>query len=159
MNVENHTLTSFSVSSWNWPSIPGLDEFQGKKVHSASWDHDYDYSKKRIAVIGNGSSGIQILPQMAKIEGTQVTSFQRGPTWVVSTMNPASLLGKQDPAYNPAYTEKDKAMFREMPEKHNEYRKKIIHSINDSFKMVCEKSVTMIGNYANDAAVCEKFST
>lgn len=110
--------------------------FKGQKVHSAAWDHDFDYSNKRIAVIGNGSSGIQILPKMAKLPGTQITSFQRGPTWVVNTFSPASLLGKDDPAYNPEYTEEEKKEFREDEVKHNAYRKKLIHNINDGFKMV-----------------------
>lgn len=35
-------------------------------MHSASWDPTYDYNAKRLAVIGIGSSGIQILPQVAK---------------------------------------------------------------------------------------------
>lgn len=129
-------LTCELNSTWKWPSIPGLSQFPGKKVHSASWDHEYDYSNKRIAVIGNGSSGIQILPQLAKLPGTKVTSFQRGPTWVVSTMNPASLLGKDDPAYNPEYTDEEREDFLNNPQKHHEYRKKIIHNINDGFKMV-----------------------
>lgn len=105
-------------------------------VHSAAWDHSIDYSNKRIAIIGNGSSGIQILPQLAKLPGTDVTSFQRGPTWVVNTMNPASLLGKDDPTYNPEYTEDEKKFFRENKADHNKYRKKLIHNINDGFKMV-----------------------
>lgn len=62
--------------------VVGLSDFQGRQVHSAGWDHNYDYSFKRIAIIGNGSSGIQILPEMARLPGTQVISFQRGPTWV-----------------------------------------------------------------------------
>ncbi|KAK5065320.1 hypothetical protein LTR84_001158 [Exophiala bonariae] len=128
------------LNTWNWPSIPGLSQFKGKKVHSASWDHEYDYSNKRIAVIGNGSSGIQILPQMAKLPGTKVTSFQRGPTWIVSTMNPASLLGKDDQAYNPEYTDEEKQAFENDPKKHHQYRKQIIHSINDSFKMFLKGS-------------------
>ena len=36
----------------------GLDEFEGKKIHSAAWDHDYDLKGKRIAVIGTGASAI-----------------------------------------------------------------------------------------------------
>ncbi len=35
-------------------------------MHSAAWDETYDYTGKRLAVIGIGSSGIQILPQVAK---------------------------------------------------------------------------------------------
>jgi len=124
-------------SAWSWPSIPGLRKFRGHKVHSANWDHDFDYSNKKIAVIGNGSSGIQILPQMAKLQGTQVTSFQRAPTYVVSTMNPGSLLGNDGPAYNPEYTDEERRLFRDEPQRHHKYRKTIIHKINDSFKMVC----------------------
>lgn len=123
-------------SLWKWPDIEGLDSFKGQKVHSADWDHSYDYSNKRIGLIGNGSSGIQILPQLAKLPGTDVTSFQRGPTWVVSRMTPGSLLGKDIKDYNPVYTEEDKKKFRDDPAFHNEYRKKLIHNINNVFKMV-----------------------
>lgn len=44
------------LNTWKWPDIEGLHEFQGQKVHSAAWDHSKDYSHKKIAVIGNGSS-------------------------------------------------------------------------------------------------------
>ena len=37
-----------------WPSISGLHDFKGHITHSANWTHDYDYSNKRVAVIGNG---------------------------------------------------------------------------------------------------------
>lgn len=111
------------LSSWKWPAIPGLEEFKGHKVHSAGWDHNYDYSGKKIGVIGNGSSGIQIIPEMAKLEGTQVTSFQRNPTWVVSRLTPAKLVGSTDPSYNPKYREEDKERLRN-PEELKNYRKK-----------------------------------
>ena len=65
-----------------WPDIAGLHDFKGHLTHSANWQHDFDYSNKRIAVIGNGSSGIQIIPQLQKLPGTEVTNFMRGPTWV-----------------------------------------------------------------------------
>lgn len=51
-------------------------------------------------------------------------------------MTPASLLGDDDPAFNPRYTEEQKKFFRENPKEHNKYRKKIIHNINAGFKMV-----------------------
>lgn len=125
------------LSTWKWPDISGLQKFQGHKVHSASWDHSYDYSNKKIGIIGNGSSGIQILPQMAKLEGTDVTSFQRGPSWIVARMDPGKLLGKPGLGDNPEYTEEDKRRFREDPKAHHQYRKNLIHSINRAFKMVC----------------------
>lgn len=38
-----------------WPSIPGLDEFDGRVIHSARWDWSYDLNDKKIALIGNGT--------------------------------------------------------------------------------------------------------
>jgi len=124
------------LNTWKWPAIPGLHDFSGHKVHSAAWDHSYDYSGKRIAVIGNGSSGIQILPALARLEGTQLTSFQRGPTWVVARMDPGRLLGKPNVGSNPEYTEEDKQKFREDREHHHQYRKNLIHRVNLAFRMV-----------------------
>lgn len=51
-------------SNWKWPDIPGLHKFQGDLVHSANWNDDFVYKDKRVAVIGNGSSGVQIVPAM-----------------------------------------------------------------------------------------------
>ncbi|KAL9080957.1 MAG: hypothetical protein Q9159_007463, partial [Coniocarpon cinnabarinum] len=70
------------LSNLAWPSIPGLDQFGGKLMHSARWDQAFDCSNKRIGVIGNGSSGIQILPQVQKLPGTKITSFARSSTWI-----------------------------------------------------------------------------
>lgn len=57
-----YTITSdFLVSavgqlnSPSWPGIPGLEEFKGKKMHSARWDWSYQLEGKRIGVIGNGT--------------------------------------------------------------------------------------------------------
>lgn len=54
------------ASNWKWPEITGLHGFKGKLLHSARWDTEWDYTSKRVAVIGSGSSGIQIVPEMQK---------------------------------------------------------------------------------------------
>jgi len=51
-------------SSWKWPSIPGIDIFKGKLMHSARWDAAYDLKGKTVAVIGGGSSAVQIIPSI-----------------------------------------------------------------------------------------------
>lgn len=56
------------LNKWTWPDIPGIESFSGTKLHSAAWDHAVVYNEKRIAVIGTGSSAIQIVPQMQKGE-------------------------------------------------------------------------------------------
>ncbi|KAI0470961.1 flavin-binding monooxygenase [Xylariaceae sp. FL0804] len=67
-----------------WPDIPGLKSFEGKIMHSALWDEQYDFKNKRIGVIGNGSSSIQIVPSLQKIEGTQISCFIRSKTWITN---------------------------------------------------------------------------
>lgn len=42
----------------------------------------YDFKNKKIGVIGNGSSAIQIIPSLQKVEGTKLTCFMRSPTWI-----------------------------------------------------------------------------
>ncbi|KAI9372345.1 hypothetical protein BJX61DRAFT_552971 [Aspergillus egyptiacus] len=118
----------------SWPSIPGLRSFKGKIVHSAEWDHDFDYSHKRIAVIGNGSSGIQITPQMAKLPGTEVVNYMRSPAWIYYRVPPSKHLGRDTDEVNPAYSEDDKKKFQD-PEYHRQYRKGIIDRTNKAFKL------------------------
>ncbi|KAH7256023.1 hypothetical protein BKA59DRAFT_521151 [Fusarium tricinctum] len=65
-----------------WPKIEGLRDFKGKLMHSGAWDESYDPRNKKIGVIGNGSSGIQIVPSLQRLEGTQLWCFVRSPTWI-----------------------------------------------------------------------------
>ena len=44
--------------------------------------NSFDYTNKRIGVIGSGSSAIQIVPQMQKLEGSKVSCFIRNKTWI-----------------------------------------------------------------------------
>lgn len=90
------------------------------------------YSNKRIAVIGNGSSGTQIVPQMARLPGTVVQDFVRGPTWVYYRAPPSKHLGRDDPDPNPKYTDEERERFND-PEYHLQHRKGIISRTNKSF--------------------------
>ncbi|MGW1890210.1 flavin-containing monooxygenase [Streptomyces sp. NPDC002004] len=64
------------------PDIPGLDTFPGKVFHSARWDHDFDLTGKRVAMIGTGASAIQIVPAIQP-DVARLTLFQRTPPWVM----------------------------------------------------------------------------
>lgn len=70
------------LSNASLPNIPGIETFEGHIIHSARWDHDYDFTGKRVAVIGTGASGIQIIPELVKKAGF-VKVFQRTPAWVI----------------------------------------------------------------------------
>ena len=53
-------------------------------MHSAAWDTDYDFTGKRVAVVGNGSSSIQIVPSLQKTAGISLKVFMRSRTWISS---------------------------------------------------------------------------
>ena len=42
------------LNQWRWPDIPGLHDFKGKLMHSASWNGETDLRGKRVGLIGNG---------------------------------------------------------------------------------------------------------
>ncbi|SIR81850.1 flavin-containing monooxygenase [Williamsia sterculiae] len=66
----------------NLPDIKGITEFTGEIFHSARWDHDYDLTGKRVAVIGTGASAIQIIPELAK-KVAHLDVYQRTAPWVL----------------------------------------------------------------------------
>ncbi|KAH0167661.1 FAD/NAD(P)-binding domain-containing protein, partial [Aureobasidium melanogenum] len=69
-----------------WPQIPGLKEFEGKVIHSARWDWSYDLKDKKIAVIGNGATAVQIIPEIAKV-AKEVGIYQRTPNWLIPRLD------------------------------------------------------------------------
>src|SRR6201996_8342327 len=68
------------------PRLPGLDRFAGHSFHSARWDHDYDLSGKRVAVVGTGASAVQFVPEIAE-QAKTLTVFQRTGTWFLPRQN------------------------------------------------------------------------
>ena len=64
------------------PKVAGLEQFQGKMFHSAQWDHSYDLTGKRVAIIGTGASAIQFIPEVAK-QAAHADVYQRTPPWVL----------------------------------------------------------------------------
>jgi cation diffusion facilitator CzcD-associated flavoprotein CzcO len=59
-------------SPWKWPNIPGIHDFKAKIMHSAAWDSSYDLSGKTVAVLGGGSSVVQIIPNIQSGESSRV---------------------------------------------------------------------------------------
>ncbi|KAK3110963.1 hypothetical protein LTR53_014227 [Teratosphaeriaceae sp. CCFEE 6253] len=70
------------LSAKNFPDIPGLDTFAGDLHHTAAWPKDYCVDNKRVGVIGCGSTGVQVITDIAgKVES--LTCFQRHPQYSV----------------------------------------------------------------------------
>ncbi len=73
-----------AVGILNIPAFPdweGRDEFHGTVLHTARWDPAVDWSGKRVAIVGTGSSSAQVVPAMAP-DAASLTVFMRQPVWV-----------------------------------------------------------------------------
>ncbi|MGX1809444.1 flavin-containing monooxygenase [Nocardia sp. NPDC055321] len=79
-------VASGPLSNASFPKMPGIDGYEGHKIHSARWDHDYDFAGKKVAVIGTGASAVQIIPELVK-SAASVKVFQRTPGWVLPRVN------------------------------------------------------------------------
>jgi cation diffusion facilitator CzcD-associated flavoprotein CzcO/acetyl esterase/lipase len=64
------------------PKIAGIESFEGRSFHSATWDESYSLAGKRVAVVGTGASAIQFVPAIAP-QVERLTVFQRSPAWMM----------------------------------------------------------------------------
>ena len=83
------------------PAIPGLDRFRGACFHSACWDQGADLAGKRVGVIGNAASAIQLIPQIAP-KVRHLSIFQRSANWML-------------PRGDRAYTERERRWLARLP--------------------------------------------
>lgn len=83
------------------PALPGIERFEGAQMHSARWDHDYDFTAKRVVVVGTGASAIQFVPQLQP-KVAKLHLLQRTAPWVM-------------PKADRAYAAWEKAAFRMVP--------------------------------------------
>jgi cation diffusion facilitator CzcD-associated flavoprotein CzcO/acetyl esterase/lipase len=75
------------LSTPHRPAIDGLDDFEGAWYHSARWPHDgVELAGKRVGVIGTGSTGIQLVPQLAE-QARHLYVFQRTPNFSMPAHN------------------------------------------------------------------------
>ncbi|MEB3020749.1 flavin-containing monooxygenase [[Mycobacterium] crassicus] len=64
------------------PDIPGLADFAGPVVHTARWDDDLDTDGKRIAVIGTGSTGVQVVSALQP-DAASIDHYVRSAQWIL----------------------------------------------------------------------------
>lgn len=70
------------LSEPNWPNIQGRSSFEGELYHTARWPETYDFTGKRVGVIGNGSTGVQLITTIAPKVGS-LLCFQRHPQYTI----------------------------------------------------------------------------
>ena len=77
------------LSAVNTPEFDGLNDFAGETYHTAHWpDEGVDFTGKRVAVIGTGSSGVQSIPVIAE-QAASLHVFQRTANYVIPSHNRA----------------------------------------------------------------------
>lgn len=83
------------------PQLKGIEDFSGKVMHSARWDHEYNLKGKKVVVIGTGASAIQFVPEIAKeVESLHV--LQRSAPYIL-------------PKPDRAYSAKEQQKFKSSP--------------------------------------------
>ncbi|ERP91824.1 4-hydroxyacetophenone monooxygenase [Alcanivorax sp. P2S70] len=98
---QHWVLASGPLHVPSFPNFKGMENFKGKIIHSAQWDHDYDMSGKKVVSIGTGASAIQYVPHVAQ-EAGHLTVVQRTPPWII-------------PRDERAYSGMSKWLFRRVP--------------------------------------------
>ena len=109
-----------------FPDIPGRDEFAGTTFHSARWDHDHDLTGERVAVIGNGASAVQFIPEIQR-EASELLVFQRSANWIM-------------PRKDRAFTDDERRRFQSIPGWQKLYRSYIYWTFETRFFALKEGS-------------------
>ena len=112
-----------------WPEVDGLWDFKGEVMHSSEWNDKYDFSGKRIGIIGSGSSAIQIVPKLQAIQNTHLSCFIRNRTWISPPLGQmtADKYGLQGFEFDPEQIEK----FKNDSKAWNEFRQDIEADANN----------------------------
>ena len=136
------------LNNWRWPDIPGLHDFKGKVLHSARWDQAYKPDGQRIAVIGSGSSAIQIVPQLQP-KASKLYSFNRSATWITPEIGAKLATNGRATIFTP----EDIQRFKDDKKSFLEFRKEIINGNTDMFKTFYKGSVQQQNAYKNFSAM------
>ncbi|KAF6793386.1 4-hydroxyacetophenone monooxygenase [Colletotrichum sojae] len=106
-------------NAWKLPDYPGIADFKGVLRHASNWDPSFDPNGKKVAVIGNGASGIQLTSNLHKVVA-RLDHYARNKTWVT-----ASFAGDETSIEPIAVPEELRSKFREDPEAYLAYRKEM----------------------------------
>lgn len=71
------------LNAWKWPEIPGIHSFKGHLFHTAHYKEGFDLKGKRIAVIGSGSSGVQVVASIYS-DVEKLYTWIPSPTWITA---------------------------------------------------------------------------
>lgn len=103
-------MASGNLSTPCVPNFKGIESFQGKWYHSGLWPHEgVDFTGQRIAVVGTGSSGVQVIPHIAS-QAKHLHVFQRTANFSLPARN-APLEPETERQHKAEYVERRRAAF------------------------------------------------
>lgn len=106
-------------NAWRLPDYPGLSDFKGLLRHASDWDPSFDPKGKKVAVIGNGASGIQLTSHLQRV-AKHVDHYARSKTWIS-----ASFAG-DDTSLDPIpISQQQRQTFQENPDEYVRFRKEL----------------------------------
>ena len=80
-------MATGTLSSIKEPNFDGLENFKGDLYVTGEWPHEkLDFTSKKVAIIGTGSSAVQSIPVIAE-EAKNLTVFQRSPNYTIPANN------------------------------------------------------------------------
>ncbi|RKL12923.1 putative sterigmatocystin biosynthesis monooxygenase stcW [Fusarium oxysporum] len=126
------------LNNWKWPSIKGLHSFQGPVVHSAAWPEKLDLAGQRVAVIGSGSSAIQIIPSIQPV-ARRVDAYLRSPTWIQPKELDPLVAERLSQGLGFEYTETEIRSFQNKETLRN-YRKRLESTFNGLYNVLLKSS-------------------
>ncbi|OJJ43910.1 hypothetical protein ASPZODRAFT_2113943 [Penicilliopsis zonata CBS 506.65] len=127
---ECHLLISATgmLDDAKWPTFPGLGDFKGKVMHTAEWDKSYSYQGKKVAVIGNGSSGLQIIPALLP-QVTHIDHYIKDPAWVTPTLYRETIDNRGPHLQNYIFDSADMRSFKHNQGYYERFRNGIEHEV------------------------------
>ena len=103
-------MAAGNLSTPRTPSFPGLESFKRKWYHTGLWPHEgVDFTGLRVGVIGTGSSGVQLIPLVAK-QAKHLYVFQRTANFSLPARN-APMAPEKERAHKAQYPERRRAAF------------------------------------------------
>ena len=103
-------MATGNLSTPRVPDFKGLKTFKGKWYHTGLWPHEgVDFSGLRVGVIGTGSSGVQMIPLIAK-QAKHLHAFQRTANFSLPARN-KPLEAAKEQAHKANYAERRRAAF------------------------------------------------
>ncbi|KIX08875.1 uncharacterized protein Z518_03532 [Rhinocladiella mackenziei CBS 650.93] len=115
------------LNSWKYPDVPGIDVFQGKLMHSARWDQQYDFAGQD-SCVGPADKIFTMLIIVAK----NVVSFLRSPVWVTTGFG-AKYAGPNGTNFH--YSEEQKTKFTKDPALYHRYCRDLEGELNKRFAL------------------------